>query len=333
MLTNTPLYFAPYQTPFENGFHEGILSAIGNTPLIRLSRLLPEAPFHIYAKMEAFNPGGSIKDRPASMILKRAVESGDVLPGITTIIESSSGNMAIGLAQVAKYYNLRFICVLDPKTASQNIRILQAFGVEIDMVTQPDPETGEFLPARIRRVNHLLDTVPHSFWPNQYQNINNPIAHYSTMDEIANVLNGQVDYLFCSVSTCGTLRGCSEYIHEYELPTKIIAVDAMGSVIFGCRPTKRLLPGHGAATVPDLYYPGLEGTAVHVSDYDCIVGCRQLLNRESILAGASSGAVVSAVQKKQAEIPAEANCVLIFPDNGERYLDTIYSDQWVQEHF
>src|SRR6266536_6504861 len=127
---------------------ESILSTIGHTPLVRLTRVLPDIPFRLFAKLEGFNPGGSAKDRPALNILEEAIEAGVIRPE-TVIVESSSGNLGIGLAQACRYLGLRFICVVDTKTTTQNIRILKAYGAEIDLVSEPDPVTGEFLEARI----------------------------------------------------------------------------------------------------------------------------------------------------------------------------------------
>jgi N-(2-amino-2-carboxyethyl)-L-glutamate synthase len=311
---------------------DGILSAVGHTPLIRLKRVLEDLHFNLYAKLEAFNPGGSIKDRAALSIISNAMETGEIGPG-TTIIESSSGNMGIGLAQACTYYGLRFICVVDPKTTGQNVEILEAYGAEVDVVAAPDPATGEFLQARIHRVQDLLRAIPNSYWPNQYSNIYNAMAHHQTMHEIATALQSKVDYLFCSTSTCGTLRGCAEYVRANDLATRVFAVDAVGSVIFGGAPKKRLLPGHGAARQPELFRPGLAERCIEVSDLDCIIGCRQLLRREAIMAGGSSGGVLMAVERVRGEIPEGAHCVILLPDRGERYLDTIYSADWVKKHF
>ncbi|MDX6528412.1 MAG: N-(2-amino-2-carboxyethyl)-L-glutamate synthase [Blastocatellia bacterium] len=311
--------------------YEGILSTIGHTPLVRLTRVLDDPSFRLFAKLEAFNPGGSIKDRTALSILGHAMEHGLMQPG-ATVIESSSGNMGIGLAQSCAYMGLKFICVVDPKTTKQNIEILKSYGARVECVSAPDPITGEFLQARINRVQLLLKSIPNSFWPDQYSNIYNPIAHHQTMSEIVEELK-RVDYLFCATSTCGTLRGCAEFVRSNGLKTKIIAVDARGSVIFNSPAAKRLIPGHGAAIVPNLYQAHLADRCVHVSDLDCVVGCRRLVQEEAILAGGSSGAVLSAINKVQSEIPKGATCVAIFADRGERYLDTVYSDNWVKEHF
>lgn len=312
--------------------HGGVLSTVGHTPLIRLNKVFKDAEFKLYAKLEFLNPGGSTKDRPALNILKRAIEAGAIGPD-TVVIESSSGNMGIGLAQACAYLGIRLICVVDLKTTAQNIRLLKVYGAEVDIVTEPDPVTGEFLQARLNRVQELLTKMEDSFWPNQYANHDNPLAHYQTMDEIASTLDGRIDYLFCATSTCGTIRGCAEYVRQHGMNTKMIAVDAVGSIIFGGEKAKRLIPGHGAAVRPGLYQEELADECLLMSDLDCVVGCRRLVQTEALLAGGSSGAVLMAVARIKERLPRGANCVMILADRGERYLDTIYSDQWVYEHF
>jgi 2,3-diaminopropionate biosynthesis protein SbnA len=312
--------------------HTGVLSTIGNTPLIPLNRLFGETDMRVFAKLEMMNPGGSLKDRTALHIIEKAFEQNILRPGMT-VVESSSGNMGIGLAQICLYFGLTFICVVDPKTTKQNITLLETYGAHIDVVTEPDPKTGEFLQRRIQRVQELLEQIPGSFWPRQYSNLDNAFAHHTTMHEIMTQLDGQVDYLFCATSTCGTLRGCSEYLRQHGFQTKVVAVDAKGSVIFGGPPAKRLIPGHGAARRPELYQPDLADHVILVSDQDCLVGCHRLLRKEAILAGGSSGGVVMALDAFKHEIPSGARCVLILCDRGERYLDTVYSADWIQAHF
>lgn len=311
---------------------KGVLGAIGNTPLVQLTRVFANLRFQLYAKLEALNPGGSMKDRPAFRILSEGLASGEIA-GDAVVIESSSGNMGIGLAQACSYLNLKFICVVDPKTAAQNIRLLEAYGAQVDRVTEPDAQTGEFLQARLNRVRDLVASTRNAFWPNQYANLNNARAHYQTMHEIVAALGSKIDLLLCATSTCGTLRGCAEYARQQELSTRIIAVDAVGSVIFGGPPAKRLLPGHGAGVRPALFQADLADQVVHVTDLECITGCHLLAGREAILAGASSGAVIMAVDRIRSTVPDGAGCVAILPDRGERYLDTIYSHEWVEEHF
>lgn len=312
--------------------YEGILATIGNTPLVRLRRVFGGVPFRLYAKLESLNPGGSIKDRPAHLIIADALERGEIDSG-TTIVEASSGNMGIGLAQVCAYHGLRFVCVVDTRTTEQNVQVLRAYGAAVDLVTEPDPETGDMLQAKLNRVRHIVETVPNSFWPNQYANLVNSRSHHRTMREIVQQAGGTVDYLFCATSTCGTLRGCSEYVREHGLSTRVVAVDALGSVIFGSKPCKRLLPGHGTARIPELHDPGLVERFFHVTDLECVIGCRRLVRQEAILAGGSSGGVLMAVDALRGEIEPDATCVMIFADRGERYLDTVFSDAWVREHF
>lgn len=312
--------------------YEGILSAVGNTPLVRLSRIFEGSLIRLFAKLETLNPGGSIKDRPALHIIAQGMRKG-IITEDTVVIESSSGNMGIGLAQACSFFGLRFICVVDPKTTLQNIHLLNAYGAEIDLVPEPDPTTGEFLQARISRVKELVETTRNSFWPNQYSNPDNSLAHYQTMEEIVRELKGDVDYLFCATSTCGTLRGCSEFARQRNLKTKIFAVDAIGSVIFGGEKQQRLIPGHGAAVRPPLFQTNLADECIHVSDLDCVIGCRRLARQEAVLVGGSSGALIMAIEKIKQRLDPGATCVVIFHDRGERYLDTIYSDEWVRTHF
>lgn len=310
---------------------KGIFSCVGNTPLIQLEAYFPNLDFSLYAKLEMHNPGGSIKDRPALKMLKEAYQNG-LIDNSSTIIESSSGNLGIGLAQACAYLGLNFICVIDNRCTEVNRKILEAYGATIDLVQEPDL-LGGFLQARLNRVKYLLQHTPNSFNCDQYSNLNNPQAHYQTIQEICDSLSNQVDYLFVATSTCGTLRGCSEYIRTQGLNIKVIGVDAQGSVIFGDSPKKRLIPGHGASVSPPHYKQGLEDDFVLVSDLDCVKGCRQLVRREGLFAGGSSGAVISGIEKFRPFIPAGATVVAIFADRGDRYLDTIYSNEWVESHF
>jgi N-(2-amino-2-carboxyethyl)-L-glutamate synthase len=312
---------------------DGVLDAVGGTPLIRLRRYWPRARFEVYAKMEALNPGGSLKDRPALRIMAEALRAGAIHRD-TVVVESSSGNMGIGLAQACRFHGLRFVCVVDPKTTAANLGVIRAYGAEIDYVAEPDPGTGEFLQARLNRVQQLLGDIPGAFWPNQYANMSNSSAHYdTTMHEVVTALEGRVDFLFVPTSTCGTLRGCCEYVRDHGLSTRMIAVDALGSLIFGDARGPRLVPGLGAGLRPQLCDPSLVDDHVLVTDLDCIVGCRRLMRREAIFAGGSSGGVLSAIELRGEQFPARSVVVAILPDRGERYLDTLFSDAWVAAHF
>lgn len=309
-----------------------IIETIGRTPIVRLGRLFGSKRFFVHAKLEGSNPGGSAKDRTALQMITEGMRAGHIGPG-TVIVESSSGNLGIGLAQVCAYFGLRFICVIDAKTTRQHRRILRAYGAEIDCVDEPDPRTGEYLAARLERVRSLVRRTRHAYWPNQYANLANPRAHYRTlMPEVMAAL-GRVDYLFCATSTCGTLVGCERYVRDHKLATTLVAVDARGSVLFGRKRSRRLVPGHGAAVRPALRRHLTVERVIHVSDVDCIVGCRRLVRSEGILAGGSAGGVLTAIERASPEIPDGAVCVAILHDTGERYLETVFSDAWVRRHF
>lgn len=309
------------------------LSQIGGTPLVRLSRLFPEERgIRVFAKLELMNPTGSAKDRPALRILQRAWEDGRIGPG-SVVIESSSGNMAISMAAICRLLGMSFVCVIDPRTAKQNIGIMKAYGARVSYVSEPDPATGEYLPARLVRVRELLDSTPRSYWPNQYGNPDNRAAHRDgTMSEIADQL-GAVDYVFGGVSTCGTMRGCSDYIRANELPTKIVAVDAAGSVILGGDKGPRIFPGLGAGIVPPFAEERFMDRSVYVSDRLMALACRELAAAEAILAGPSSGAVITAVRSMFGELPDGSVCVAILHDRGDRYMDTVFNDEWMAAAF
>lgn len=311
----------------------GILSVIGKTPIIRLSRLSEKFGLDLHAKLELLNPSGSIKDRAAFRMLSHAIEHGAVTAE-TTIIESSSGNLGVGLAQFCKYHRLRFVCVVDPMATQQNLALLRAYGAEVDLVDSQNAAGGGYLQQRIARVQALLASTPNSFWPNQYANRENSNSFIAFMDDVRRAFDGKgPDYLFIAASSCGTLSGCSAYIKQHQLSTKIVAVDAEGSVLFGSAGPRRLIPGHGAGRVPELFSPDLADDFIQISEIDCIQGCRDLMEHEAILAGGSSGAIVAAVQRKLSTLRPGATCLVVLADRGDRYLDTIYSDQWVAEHF
>ncbi|MCC5906335.1 MAG: 2,3-diaminopropionate biosynthesis protein SbnA [Balneolaceae bacterium] len=309
----------------------GLLSTIGKTPLVLLKKLYPGLSSTFYAKLEMFNPGGSSKDRTAWFMLSNAMDEGKLTQN-STIIESSSGNMAIGLAQVCRYLGLHLIVVTDPKINRRTLDLLRVYGTQIERVTKAD-SSGNYLNNRLERVRQLLDTISDSYWPNQYSNELNPAAHYETMKEIVNSCPEPPDYILAATSTCGTIMGCARYVREHHLKTKIVAVDAVGSVIFGSSKCRRLIPGHGAGKISDLLDESFIDHVLHVSDKECVIGCRRLLQREAILAGGSAGAVVMAAEKLQAIIPHDSNCVMIFSDSGERYLETIFNDKWVENQF
>jgi N-(2-amino-2-carboxyethyl)-L-glutamate synthase len=309
---------------------DGVLDAIGDTPLVALRRFLDRPGIAVWAKLEAANPGGSAKDRPAAGMLLAALREGVIAPG-TTVVESSSGNMGVGLAQACRFHGLPLICVVDARAHDTNIRTMRALGADVRVVTRPDPETGDLLVARLKLVAELLARTPGAFWPNQYANTSNPAAHAAgTMREVDEALDGDVDYVFVATSTTGTLRGCIDYLAEHERSTQVVAVDAAGSALFGGRHGRRLLPGFGAGVESTLSLGARFDELVRVSDLDCVVGCRKLADREAILAGASAGGVAFALETLAPSMPSGSRCAVIFHDGGSGYLDTVYDDGWVE---
>lgn len=311
--------------------HPGILGCIGNTPLVPLNRIFHGSKVQFYGKLEMFNPGGSIKDRTAFNILRHALDTG-IITVNSTIIESTSGNMGIGLARICHFFGLRLLLVTDPHINALTVKIVKAFGAEVIKVSKQDAKGG-YLNTRLSKVQELLGEIPSSFWPDQYHNMDNPLAHEQTFSEILNSLKVAPDYIFVSTSTCGTLRGLGDAVLKHNAPTKIIAVDAVGSVIFGGQPHKRIIPGMGASRASSFLSTFQLEDVVMISDRESVAGCHHLLKTESILAGGSSGAVVKAVEKKLCHIPDNSIVVAILADNGERYLDTIYSEEWVNQNF
>jgi cysteine synthase A len=309
-----------------------IISAIGRTPLAEMKHLFAnDRGIRVFAKLELLNPGGSAKDRPALRMLQEARQAGRIGPG-STIVESSSGNTAISLAMICAQWKMRLICVVDPRTSGANLAILKALGAQIDLVAEPDPATGEFLPARIRRVQELLASIPGAFWPNQYNNENNWQAQMETMREIHEQTGGP-DYVFGAVSTCGTMLGCYRYVREKDLPTVIVAVDSEASSILGEPCGQRRFPGMGAGLVPPFGRQRFYDEAVTVSDLEIVKECRAMARKEGLLAGPSSGGVAAAVRKFLPRMPDRAVCVMIVHDRGERYMDTLYNDEWVEQQF
>ncbi|MDO9268259.1 MAG: 2,3-diaminopropionate biosynthesis protein SbnA [Methylobacter sp.] len=305
-----------------------ILNGIGETPIVRLSRLFRNSPCEVLAKLEMLNPGGSVKDRPARYIIERGLDEGTIQPD-SHIIESSSGNLAIALAMTCRIHGLRFTAVVDPKISPINLKIIRCYGGNIELVTEKDSQNG-YLETRIERVKHLLREQPDAVWINQYANKRNWQSHYhGEGEEILKSLDRPVDYLVLGVSTSGTVHGISRRLREAWPDLKVVAVDAVGSVLFGTPPYPRELPGIGASRVPELLQRGEIDQAIHIDDYESALACRELVKHEGIFAGGSSGSVISAIQRLARQVPHGARILTVLPDRGERYLDSVYDDEWL----
>ena len=308
----------------------GVTGAIGNTPLVRLDNFLQRDDIALYAKLEYLNPGGSMKDRPAALMLERALADGRITTN-STVIESSSGNMAIGLAQFCRAHGLRFRCVTDARIQTQNLAILRALGAEVDVVTEPDEATGDFLRARLTRVRQLLAETPDGFWPNQYANPDNPASHQQgTMREIDEALGGDVDVVFAATSSTGTAGGCADYLRERRRYTRVVAVDAVGSVLFGGTSGERLIPGLGAGAPPALAEQRNFDQVERVTDVGCVAGCRRAAHTEGLLVGGSAGGVLHTIRALAPTFATGTVVAAVLPDSGTRYLDTVFDDAWVE---
>ncbi|MRG29698.1 2,3-diaminopropionate biosynthesis protein SbnA [Laceyella tengchongensis] len=305
-----------------------IIECVGNTPLVSLRRLFAGTGVEVFAKLEYMNPGGSMKDRPARFMIEQGLRDGTITAD-SHIIESSSGNLGVAIAMVARVYGLPFTCVVDPKTAPSNLKILSQLGAKIEMVTEADDQGG-YLKTRIRRVQELLHSIPNAVWMNQYANERNWQAHYyGTGSEMAEQLPQAPDCLIAAVSTSGSILGCARRLRETYPDVKVIAVDAVGSVIFGTPPKRRELPGIGSSRVPEILVREEIDDVIHVNDRESVEGCRDLLYHEGIFAGGSSGSVIAAIKKLIPTVPKPYRICTILPDRGDRYLDMVYDEDWV----
>ena len=306
----------------------GILSCIGKTPIVRLSKMFGHTPVEVLAKLEMLNPGGSIKDRPARYIVEQGLMDGTINSS-THLVESSSGNLAIALAMVCKQYQLKFTCVVDPKISKTNLKIIQCYGANIEMVSEVD-SNGGYLETRIRHVQSILQKNPGTLWINQYGNPRNWQSHYyGEAEEILQQIPEPLDALVVGASTSGTLLGIARRLKQRWPHLRVIAVDAVGSVLFGTPAAPRELPGIGASRVPELLRPEEVDQVIHIDDYESAMACRKLLTEEGIFAGGSSGSALAAIEKLLQEPHSPRRILTLFPDRGDRYLDLVYDDHWL----
>lgn len=298
-----------------------------NTPLVKL-RVSDLEHIYLYSKLEYFNPTGSVKDRAAAFILKEALKR-KIINQETTIIESSSGNFGIALAAYCKKYSLRFNVVIDPFISPINEMLLEKFGANVFKVTVPDSKGG-YLLNRLEKVNKLISGISNSYWINQYGNPLNIKAYYSTLgNEICQEIQN-IDYVFLGISSGGTIAGVSQKVKELNANIKVIAVDVKGSVIFGGEPSTRYIPGIGASKVPDNLKYAFIDDFIMVDEKETVENCHYLLKHFNIFAGGSSGSVMAGIKKyfKQNTVSKDMTVVTIFADRGERYINTIYNEQW-----
>lgn len=310
----------------------GIRAAVGRTPLVRLRRLSARPDLNIWAKLEEFNPGSSTKDRTAAALVDDGIKSG-LLTGQVQIVESSSGNLGMALARECLLHGWAFHCVVDPRANRRTVAIMEVLGATVHRVEQPDPESGDWLVARRKRVSELLEELPGAVSLDQYSNRAAFRAHADgTMTEILADLGHCPDQLYVAMSTTGTIGGCIQRLTAESASTEVYGVDAAGSVLFGGERGKRTLPGFGAGVSPDLERDVHPREVIRMADIDSVVGARALVHREGILAGASGGAVTAALLSRIDTIPENSEVVLILHDSGAAYLETVYDDDWVWEN-
>lgn len=308
--------------------YDSVLDCVGATPLVHLKRCFPHASVEVMAKLEMLNPCGSMKDRPARYIIEQGVQEGSLRPGMR-LVESTSGNLGVALAVAARMHRLSFTAVVDPNTSPTNLRLLEVFGADIDMVTALD-SSGGYLHTRVDRAREHAAASPDVVWVNQYANERNWRAYYDTMGpEILRDTDGPIDYLVGPVSTTGSLQGTARRLRESYPDLKTVAVDAVGSVIFGRQAAKRRIPGFGASRVPEIFNAEEIDEVFHIDDTGSTTGCRRLAETEGILAGGSSGAVITALGRLLDRASGPSRVVALLPDRGERYLETVYDDAWL----
>lgn len=308
----------------------GLLDAIGATPLVDLSAGFPGTAT-VWGKLESFNPGGSAKDRTARAMVADATRRGLLYPGAVAV-ESSSGNLGIALAREAVIGGWHFHCVVDPRTNTATLDMMRALGAVLHPVTEPDPETGDWLTARRNMVAKLKDEL-RAVNLDQYSNRAAFDAHdQGTMREIVEQLGHAPEMLAVAVSTTGTVGGCLRHIREHGYTTKVVAVDAVGSVLFDGARGERILPGYGAGVVTELSKEVEPDHVSRVEALEAVGAARRLAHSTGFVAGASGGAVAWTVEQLVRAGDA-SEIVAVFHDDGRAYLDTVYNDAWVnQQH-
>lgn len=285
----------------------------------------------VFLKIEGLNPTGSIKLKTAVGLVEDAERRGTLSVGVP-VIESSSGNLGVALSCICAAKGYKFTCVVDPNTSDAAIAHMRALGTEVVVVHKTDPNGG-YLQTRIDYIQNRLRTHPETVWLNQYANPANPTAHYDRTGK--SLLKGlqHIDYLFVGAGSTGTFVGCATYLREHSPHTRIIAVDSEGSVTFGTPSGRRHIPGLGASRRPELCRPTLAHEIVHIPERDAIRECRRIARNTGLLVGGSTGSVLAAIAAHEQRFRGRPRIAAISPDLGDRYLTTVYNDDWVTHHF
>jgi cystathionine beta-synthase len=319
-------------------YYHNILETIGNTPLVRLTKVIDDIPALVLMKVETFNPGHSIKDRMALKMLEDAEKNGNLKPG-GTIIECTSGNTGMGLALGAAVKGYRCIFTTSDKQSKEKIDLLRAVGAEVIVCptnVEPDDPRSYYSVAR-----RLSEEIPNSFWFNQYDNLSNRQAHYeSTGPEIWEQTKGKVTHMVVGVGTGGTISGTGRYLKEQNPNVKIWGIDTYGSVFkkyheTGEFDTKEIYPyiteGIGEDIIPKNVDFDVIDHFEKVTDKDGAVMARRLAREEGLLLGYSAGSAVAGLLQLKDQLTADDVVVVVIHDHGSRYVQKLYNDEWMME--
>lgn len=309
--------------------HNHVLELIGNTPLVRLNALPQPGGAQLVAKVEYFNPGGSVKDRIATKMIEAAERDGSLQPG-GTIVEPTSGNTGVGLAIAAQQRGYKCIFICPDKVSEDKIAVLRAYGAEV--VVCPTAVAPEDPRSYYQVSDRLTRETPGAWKPDQYSNANNPLSHYEgTGPEIWRQTAGQITHFVTGMGTGGTISGVGKYLKEVsEGRVKIIGADPRGSVYSGGTGRPYLVEGVGEDFWPSTYDPNICDEVIEVSDREAFTVTRQLARKEGLLVGGSSGmAVAAAIQVAAAADPNDLVVVLL-PDSGRGYLTKVFNDEWLR---
>jgi cysteine synthase A len=297
---------------------ENITSTIGFTPLVQINKL-SSGKAAILAKLESFNPGGSVKDRIALSMIE-AAEKKRLIKAETVIVEPTSGNTGIGLAFICAAKGYRLILTMPESMSIERRKLLKLFGAEIVLTPAERGMTGA-----VKEAERLVAENPNAFMPQQFKNPANPQIHReTTAKEIWADSDGKVDIFVCGVGTGGTLTGCGEVLKQHNKDLKVVAVEPKDSpVLSGGKPGPHKIQGIGAGFVPEVLNVEIIDEIIQVSNDDAMKTARQLAVKEGILAGISSGAALwAAIQVSQRPENEGKTIVVILPDTGERYIST-----------
>lgn len=298
-----------------------IIELIGETPVIKLEKLINKDMGNVYLKLESFNPGGSIKDRAAYNMICDALKNGDINQD-TVVIEPTSGNTGIGLAMVCARLDIKLIIVMPENMSIERMKLIKIYGAKIVLTKANLGMTGA-----IDKAMELAKEYSNSFVPLQFENSANPDAHKKTAKELLFQMDNKIDALICGVGTGGTLTGISKVLKQELKNIQIVAVEPKSSpVIAGGRPGSHSIQGIGAGFIPKNLDTSLIDCIVAVSDEEAINTSRELARREGILTGISSGATVFAALLIARKLGSGKDIIAITPDTGERYISTSMFD-------